>query len=173
MKGVSVYEPERRSFSGGDRIQFLQKWDDHSISTRDLATITDMDRHGNVKATLEDSGRTVKWNISQYRHIDHAYAMTSYSAQGATVDRSLIHIDTSSGIDQTTLKVALSRARFDAHIYTDSTERLLAAVSRRNDNTQALSPEQLAHYRKPEGVRAERIPMQQSQDLNYGQAIGF
>ncbi|MBV8828532.1 MAG: relaxase domain-containing protein [Acidobacteriaceae bacterium] len=173
VKGVSVYEPAKRSFSVGDRIQFLQKWDDHSISTRDLATITDIDRHGNVKATLEDSGRTVKWNISQYRHIDHAYAMTSYSAQGATVDHSFIHIDTSSGIDQTTLKVALSRARFDAHIYTDNTDRLLAAVSRTNDNTQALSPEQVAQYRQPERVRAERIPMQQSQDLNYGHAIEF
>lgn len=173
VKGVSVYEAARRSFSVGDRIQFLQKWDDHSISTRDLATITELDRHGNVRATLEDSGRTVKWNVSRYRHIDHAYAMTSYSAQGATVDRSLIHIDTGSGVDQTTLKVALSRARFDAHIYTDSTDRLLAAVSRTNDKTQALSPEQVAQYRQPERVRAERIPIQQSQDLNYGQAIGF
>jgi ATP-dependent exoDNAse (exonuclease V) alpha subunit len=173
VKGVSVYEPARRSFAVGDRIQFLQKWDDHSISTRDLATITGLDRHGNVKATLDDSGRTVKWNVSQYRHIDHAYAMTSYSAQGATVDRSLIHIDTSSGIDQTTLKVALSRARLDAHIYTDSTDRLLAAVSRTNDNTQALSPEQVAQYRQPQRIRAERIPIHQSQELNYGQAIGF
>jgi conjugative relaxase-like TrwC/TraI family protein len=173
VKGVSVYETARRSFSVGDRIQFLQKWDDHSISTRDLATITELDRHGNVKATLEDSGRTVKWNVSQYRHIDHAYAMTSYSAQGATVDRSLIHIDTGTGVDQTTLKVALTRARFDAHIYTDSTDRLLAAVSRTNDKTQALSPEQIAQYRQPERVRVERFPIQQTQDLNYGQAIGF
>ena len=85
LHGVSVYQSAERSFSVGDRIQFLQKWDAKGVNTRDRATITDLDRHGNITVRTEETGQTIRWNLSQNRHIDYAYAMTSYSAQAATV----------------------------------------------------------------------------------------
>jgi hypothetical protein len=44
--------------------------------------------------------------------------------------------------------VSLSRARYDAHVYTDSIENLARTLSRKNENTQALSPEQVSEYRQ-------------------------
>jgi hypothetical protein len=36
----------------------------------------------------------VAFNIRENPHLDHGYAVTSYSSQGQTVDRVLIHVDT-------------------------------------------------------------------------------
>jgi hypothetical protein len=153
LQGVSVYQSAERSFSVGDRIQFLQKWDAKGVNTRDRATITRLDRHGNISVRTEDGGKTIRWNLSQNKHIDYAYAMTSHSAQAATVDRALLHIDTGdprlrAALDQTTFSVSLSRARYDAHVYTDSIENLARTLSHKNENTQALSPEQVSEYRQ-------------------------
>lgn len=94
VKGVAIYEPEKRVFAEGDRIQFTAPWKEKAVSGRDLGTIKHLDESGNIAVTLDGSGRTVAWNLNQNKHVDYAYAMTSHSSQGATVDRALIHIDT-------------------------------------------------------------------------------
>ncbi len=50
--------------------------------------------------------------------LQHAYAVTQYSAQGATVDRTFIYGGT--GLDRRSTYVALTRHRDDAQIYWDS-----------------------------------------------------
>lgn len=110
-----------------------------------------VDASGNIAVTLDGSGRTVAWNLNQNKHVDYAYAMTSHSSQGATVDRALIHIDTGDIrvrklIDETLAYVATSRPRYDAQIFTDDADQLSAALSRRHENATALSPEQITVY---------------------------
>jgi conjugative relaxase-like TrwC/TraI family protein len=186
LKGVSVYQPATREFAVGDRIQFLQKWDDKGVSTRDLGTISHLDKYGNIRVTLDESNRTVSWNINDYRHIDYGYSMTSYSSQSATVDRSLIHIDTGdprlrAAVDQTMFRVALSRPRYDAHIYTDSIADLEKTLSRTTENTQALSPQQVSEYRQqtqqPTAYTERAVDQSRSQQpkgVEHAQmAIGF
>ena len=41
-----------------------------------------------------DSGREVGFEPDKFRHLDHRYAVTSYSSQSQTVDRVLIKADT-------------------------------------------------------------------------------
>lgn len=151
LKGVSIYEPEIRSFAEGDRVQFTTPWKDKVVSNRDLGTITYLDRHGNIRVQLDDSERTVGWNLGENQHLDHAYAMTSHSSQGATVDRVFVHIDTSDSqsralIDETLAYVATSRPRYDAQIFTDNTEQLAVALSRSHQNATALAPEEIESY---------------------------
>jgi conjugative relaxase-like TrwC/TraI family protein len=151
VKGVTIYEPEMRAFAEGDRIQFTAPWKEKAISGRDLGTVTYLDDHGNISVKLDGSGRTVAWNLNQNKHLDYAYAMTSHSSQGATVDRALIHIDTGDSqvrslIDGTLAYVATSRPRYDAQIFTDDASELSAALSRRHENATALSPEQITVY---------------------------
>jgi ATP-dependent exoDNAse (exonuclease V) alpha subunit len=151
VKGVAIYEPEMRVFAKGDRIQFTAPWREKAVSGRDLATIQHLDESGNVAVKLDGSGRTVAWNLNQNKHVDYAYAMTSHSSQGATVDRALIHIDTGDSrvrtlVDETLAYVATSRPRYDAQIFTDDANRLAAALSRRHENATALSPEQITVY---------------------------
>jgi conjugative relaxase-like TrwC/TraI family protein len=151
LKGVTIYEPELRSFAVGDRIQFTAPWRDKAISTRDLGTVTHLDTHGNIRVALDGPDRTVGWNLRQNKHIDYAYAMTSHSSQGATVDRVFIQVDTSDSrtralVDQTLAYVATSRPRHDAQVFTDNAEQLGAALNRRHQNATALAPEQVRGY---------------------------
>lgn len=151
VKGVALYAQEMRAFAEGERVQFTAPWKDKAVSGRDLGTVTHLDEYGNIAVKLDDSGRTVAWNLKDNKHVDYAYAMTSHSSQGATVDRALIHIDTGDSrvrslVDETLAYVATSRPRYDAQIFTDDAERLVAALARRHENATALAPEQITAY---------------------------
>ena len=88
-----------------------------------------------------DSGREISFEKDHFRHIDHGYAVTSHSSQGTTVDRVLINADTSESrvlLNDRMGYVAVSRARDDAVIYTNSIEELRGALDRRVDKEMAL-----------------------------------
>jgi ATP-dependent exoDNAse (exonuclease V) alpha subunit len=152
--GISIYESKLQSFAVGDRIQFTVNASHLGVSTRDLGTITKLDVHGNVQVEL-DSRRNVRWNLSEHRHIDYAHPMTSYSAQGATVDRVLLQIDTSdyrlSGLLNKTLAyVGASRSQHDIQIFADDASRLERSLARENERAKALSPGQIREHRPEE-----------------------
>jgi hypothetical protein len=48
LKGVTVYQPEMRTFAEGDRVQFTAPWREKGISTRDTGTVSALDDKGNV-----------------------------------------------------------------------------------------------------------------------------
>lgn len=41
-----------------------------------------------------DNDRSVDFNPQRYPHLDHGYAVMSYSSQGQTAGRVLVHVDT-------------------------------------------------------------------------------
>jgi hypothetical protein len=76
----------------------------------------------------------------KFPHLDHGYAVTSYSSQGLTFDRVLVNIDTRQSaqlVNDRTAYVALSRARDEALIYTDSTQNLRDSLSRTTNKESA------------------------------------
>jgi conjugative relaxase-like TrwC/TraI family protein len=153
VSGVQVFEPEQRAYAVGERIQFTAPWKAQDISNRDLATVTAVDTNGTVTAQLDKNRRTLTWNLADHPHLDHGYTMTSYSAQGTTVDRVLVQIETENSrtrqlVDKTLAYVALSRPRYDLQIYTDNQEALAPALSRDVSKPKALSREQIQEYRE-------------------------
>jgi conjugative relaxase-like TrwC/TraI family protein len=115
LKGVTVYQPEMRAFAEGERVQFTAPWREKGISNRETGTVSALDDKGNIRVRIDGSNRRVGWNLKENKHVEYAYAMTSHSSQGATVDRVLVHIDTGDSrnralINQTLGYVALSRA---------------------------------------------------------------
>jgi ATP-dependent exoDNAse (exonuclease V) alpha subunit len=143
-----VYEQETRAFAVGERVQFTAPWKDKGIANREIGTVDFLDKHGNISVRMDDSGRSVAWNLNGNKHVDYAYTMTSHSSQGATVDRVLIQIDTGDSktrklINDQLAYVATSRPRYDAQIFTDNAENLGKALSRTNENATALSPDQI------------------------------
>ena len=64
VKGVTVYEPEIRSFAEGDRVQFTTPWREKAISTRDMGTVSYLDDKGNIRVRLDGSDQTVDWNLN-------------------------------------------------------------------------------------------------------------
>lgn len=88
-----------------------------------------------------DSGREVTVDLQKFCHLDYGYAVTSYSAQGLTFDRVLINADTQESVrllNDRTAYVAISRAKYDALIYTDSTQNLSEALNREINKITAL-----------------------------------
>jgi conjugative relaxase-like TrwC/TraI family protein len=133
LHGVSVYREADRDLSTGDRVQFTAPYRDEHIANRQLGTVQQIDAEGNIQVRL-DSGQDVQFNIREHPHIDHGYAVTSHSSQGATADRVLVHVDTEQAHDQLVNSrlayVSVSRGRYDAQIYTNNGEKLGEELSR-------------------------------------------
>ncbi|MBV9154711.1 MAG: relaxase domain-containing protein [Acidobacteriaceae bacterium] len=148
---LSVFESRDRAFAIGDRIQFTTPWREKGIASRETGRIEHIEKNGNIAVRLE-TGRRVAWNLNEYNYLDHAYAMTSHSSQGVTVDRVLIHVDTTDSrvrglVDKTLSYVATSRARYDAQVFTDNASQLSRALARENVKETALSEAQIRKYR--------------------------
>jgi len=139
LSGVSVYKEAQRDIAEGDRIQFRAPFTEKRVANGELGTIA---RIGDEELTVKlDSGREVSFEADKFRHIDHGYAVTSHSSQGTTVDRVLVNADTRESemlLNDRMGYVAVSRAREDAMIYTDSTLNLREALDRRVDKEMAL-----------------------------------
>lgn len=149
--GVQLFEPELRDLGVGDQVVFRKGWKERAIITGDRATIEAVDRKGNVKAVLEEKGRRVDFNLRDMPHLDYAYASTSYTAQGATAERVLVHMETSGKGAKALLTaamayVALSRPRQEMRVYTDDTERLERMLQNNEVKQTALAPKQMASY---------------------------
>jgi conjugative relaxase-like TrwC/TraI family protein len=146
LSGVSVYREAGREFAEGDRIQFRAPFTEKRVANGELATIAKI---GDEELTLKlDGGREVSFQTEKFRHLDHGYAVTSHSSQGTTVDRVLINADTSESrvlLNDRMGYVAVSRAREDAIIYTNSIEELRDALDRRVDKEMALEATRDSH----------------------------
>jgi ATP-dependent exoDNAse (exonuclease V) alpha subunit len=176
--GVSIYESRPTSFAAGDRIQFTTGNRDLGVSTRDTASIIELDRKGNAKVRLDRTGQNRRFNLKDHRHIDHAYVMTSHSSQSKTVHTIVIHVDTSdprlrSLLNDVFAYVSASRGQYDIQIFTDDKSRLVNVLSRQNEEQMALAPEQITQL--SEGIeQTAQIPsLGQQKDINtrYGIAI--
>jgi ATP-dependent exoDNAse (exonuclease V) alpha subunit len=74
-----------------------------------------------------DKKRDVRIDLEKFQHLDLGYAVTSHSAQGQTVNRVLVNAETTETdllVNQRMAYVAISRARFEARIYTASRKNL-------------------------------------------------
>ena len=137
LYGVNVFEERSRDFSLGERIQFTAGNRDLGIANRDLGTITALEERSMTVRMDGKAGREVTFDPTEFRQLDHGYAVTSHSSQGLTADRVIANIDTDSSrslINDRLAYVAISRAADDARIYTNSAatlgERLATDVSK-------------------------------------------
>jgi hypothetical protein len=139
LKGTQAYSTESRIIAVGDRLQWREPDNKRRIANGEYATITKLDQH-QIEVHL-DKGRKLSMPLADARKVDLGYASTSHAAQGATVDRVLVNIDSSRGaqlVNDRMYYVAISRARLDARIYTDDQERMRRSVVRTQDNELAL-----------------------------------
>ncbi len=139
LSGVSVYNQAEREFAERDRIQFRAPFTEKRIVNGELGSITKLEPD-QIRVAM-DSGREVTFHPEKFRHIDHGYAVTSHSSQGLTVDRVLVNADTTESerlLNDRMAYVAVSRARDEALIYTDSAQNLRETLDRGTDKETAL-----------------------------------
>jgi len=150
LQGVNVYHREERQFSKDERVQFTAPFKNQHVANRELGHIEKIDSGKNLRLRLE-SGKTIDFNLREHPHIDYGYAMTSYTSQGQTVDRVIVHVpakgmNSSDLVNQRFAYVALSRARIDAQVYTNDASTLVERLSRDVSKTAAVEQ---GHFRQP------------------------
>jgi ATP-dependent exoDNAse (exonuclease V) alpha subunit len=173
VQGVTAYRESDRSFAEGDRIQFTTAFHPQRIANRELGTIEEIDGTGNLKLQM-DSGRIVGFNLRQHPHLDFGYAVTSHSSQGETADRVLIHVDSEHAhkglINNRMAYVAVSRAREDAHIFTNDAESLGHELGRDVSHSSALQKE--ANQQEHSVGQAAGIGHGHGMDAGHGMGAG-
>ena len=118
------------------------------------------------------AGAKISVDLRKFRHLDYGYAVTSHSSQGLTFDRVLINADTRQSVrllNDRMAYVAVSRARYDALIYTDSTQNLSEALNREINKTTAVEAVQ-GNERE---VKRERDELRQDPPAAQQQQLPF
>jgi conjugative relaxase-like TrwC/TraI family protein len=143
LQGVTVYRESERAFAVGDRVQATAPDQARHIANRELGTVERMDpSDANALHVRLDTGRAVAFERDRSLHLDYGYAVTSHSSQGQTADRVLAHIDTDRAgealVNRRFAYVALSRSRYDAHVYTNDKGGLTQALDREHGHRSAL-----------------------------------
>jgi ATP-dependent exoDNAse (exonuclease V) alpha subunit len=143
--GVSVYREQEKKFSVGDRVQFTAPSQELKIANRDLGTLESIAQDGTMRLRLENE-RSVDFNPQRHPHLDHGYAVTSYSSQGQTAERVLVNVDTELGakdlLNSRMAYVSISRGQWDAQIFTDNREKLPQALGHDVSHPSAYKPQQ-------------------------------
>jgi conjugative relaxase-like TrwC/TraI family protein len=141
---LSVYGQERTELAIGDTVRINRNDARLDLTNGDRMRVSGI-IGGVVKleSVEQKDGRpvrTLELAAKKPIHLEHAYASTVHGSQGLTSDRVLIALDTRSRTTSMNLYyVALSRARHEARIYTNSLKELPAAIARRFDKTTATS----------------------------------
>jgi conjugative relaxase-like TrwC/TraI family protein len=153
-KGMRVYSAETRTIAVGDRLQWREPDNHRRIANGQYATVTKLDA-ANIEVRL-DKSRILSMPLANARKVDLGYASTSHAAQGSTVDRVLVNIDSHRSpdlVNERQLYVSLSRARIDARIYTNDAHAMRRAVSREHRKELALDVVQQQQPRQSTGMR--------------------
>ncbi len=185
LQGVSVYRQAEREFAEGDRVQFTAPSKELHVANRELGTVQQTSENGNITLRT-DSGRVLDFNIEKHPHLDYGYAVTSHSGQGLTTDRVLINVDIELGeklVNERLAYVAVSRARYDAQIYTNDQGELAHDLSREYSHSTATedysheygqepgtTPSTPEHRHAEESL--EDIGQSPAADAAQGQSIG-
>ena len=134
---LSVYEKTRSELAPGDWARVTRNSPALDVSNGDRVRVLDITSE---RIALEDEkGRRIELDGRHPLHLEHAYATTVHSAQGLSTDRMMVDLDTRSLTTGKDLYyVAISRARHEATVYTNSRKELPSAISREPVKTAAL-----------------------------------
>ncbi len=136
---VEAYVEENRTVLAGDRLRWTRN--DRRLGRRNGETVEVLSVDaGRGVLTVSGRGSPMTLELGSERHWDHAYASTVHAAQGKTVDRVLVHLDSKheKSVGSESFYVAISRARQEARLYADDQSRLRLMVGRSQQKQYAL-----------------------------------
>lgn len=124
---VAVFEAKTMTVSVGERLRLTTTDRDRLLRTNDIGVVTDIDDRGRLQVAVGEQQVSLDPNAAPGdRHIDYGYAVTTYSAQGASVD----YVILLEGVEgarkrmaaQDSAYVALSRTKEHIQMYVDDLE---------------------------------------------------
>ncbi|USI72819.1 hypothetical protein [Sphingomonas morindae] len=136
-------------FRAGDRVQFARNNRKAERLNSMVATVlgVDPERAGMTIAMPDGATQALDLRRLADRHIRPGWLQTIHSAQGATADRVMAHLESFrvNTVDATSAYVAISRARSGATLYTDSRPSLIEALGLRDGSQAGALDETRAH----------------------------
>lgn len=137
-----VYRLAELPVATGDRLRITQNTfvEEHRFNNGDSVTVAGVGEDGSVKLK---NGVTLP---PHFGHLTHGYVHTADAAQAKTVDSVLIGIgkDSMATANMPRMYVAVSRARYEAKVFTDDKPALEEATQRdsvRRFATEVIGPE--------------------------------
>lgn len=153
-----VYSQSEINLSKGDTIRITRNgYDDRKkrLNNGQLLNVVAVGPNGIIR--LHNSISKLSYTLpNSFGHLAYAHCITSYAAQGKTVDEVFI-AQPASTFPATNLNqfyVSVSRARDGVHIYTDDKDALLAQASASGERLSAL---ELVKRKKIERKTAEQL----------------
>ncbi len=126
--GVEVFQEKSIGLAEGDKVVWKRNSKDNGLINSHNAVVTQINAH-TISFTTQ-SGKDLKLRRDEQiiKHIDHAYAVTTYSAQGKTSDNVIAVVESKQKnlTTQPTFYVEISRAKYEANLVVDD----LKAVAR-------------------------------------------
>lgn len=132
--------------SKGDQLRFTSSQPTAGFITNQRAIIEKINLDDGVMLIKNtDTGKELKLSLTSPLPIDHAYAMTTFSAQGQTVKNVIYHAQSTSInlMNQRDFYVGLSRATHDVQVFTDKKAELTKLIEKSTgEKMVALTKEQ-------------------------------
>ena len=170
----TLYRKTKLALAVGDKIRITkntQSKEGTRLNNGMIYRIAGFTRKGDIKL---HTGKTLS---KDFGHIDYGWTNTSYSSQGATVDRVFLAMSSESvgATSQQQFYVSLSRAREGAKIYTDNKQELERAVMRDETRMSAreIALDQNHRGRREQSISRSHSLTQQTQSKSNGQSISL
>ena len=173
---VTICQEKEMALSPGDKLQLKangQSIEGEKLANGELVTVKAVQADGRI--ALED-GRTLD---KDFRLFVRGYAVTSYAAQGKSVDHVLFSdsaVKAATNMQQ--WYVTISRGKKGVHIFTCDKEELRENIMRAGDRPLAMDAEQtdasqMIAVRKIQGYLRQRANQQVAQKQNVSHSRGM
>ena len=133
---AEAFTEVEQEFRAGDKLQFTRNNYRAKRLNGQVATVVAVDPRGSSLWVEQDDGARQMLDMTHLadRHIRPGWVRTIHSAQGATAERVIAHLEAfrANIVDAGAAYVAISRARSHAAIYTDSRASLTDALGIRD-----------------------------------------
>ena len=179
VRGRELYDVIKgKEFAVDDKVAITRN--DKRLKVLKGQTGSVMKIEGSLLTVKLESGQTCVFDAEKYKYIGHAYAVTSYKAQGQTIDKVMVHHNTEGGRhgDRETY-VNVTRAREDVIVYTQNSDKAAMQSGQKLDKEQAMPVAVKINEKQADKPAAERpehlLPEghRQPQQLESARGRGF
>ena len=162
---VESFTEMSREFAKGDRVQFTRNDREAGRINGMTASVTGIDGKNRTMTATDAGGRehVLSLDSTADRHVRHGWVGTVHGSQGATANRSMTHLESfrANTVDAKSTYVAISRAKDQAVVYTDSREKLADAIAMRTGEREAA----IVPDRVMESAKVEKPPRERAASL--------
>lgn len=131
---MSIYQPEQREFTKGDKIIALKNDKQLGVKNGEMFKVQSIDESGNITLKNDNGQKTI--NIKQYNYIDHGYASTIHKSQGATVNKVIYSHTSHSNYNQ--IYTAVTRGKSDYSIHSNDAVKLATEMKQEQQKETSL-----------------------------------